>query len=242
MRNRLAPTKNVAALQLAYEALATRDRGVPGMGLVYGYTGAGKTTSIAALVNKTRGVYVRATSQWTPTAMLSTIMRELGADPLHRRQLMLDHIKDELTSTQRPLFVDEADYLLRDGDMLEALRDLHDLSGAPVVLIGMADIEKRLVHKKQLARRLSHWVEFLPSDLEDARTLATTVCEVELDDELLQRLHGEAKGSIGLMVVGMARIEALAKANGWRAVSGEQWADRKLFIGGAPRQAEGGAR
>lgn len=237
MRNQLAPTKNVAALQLAYEALVTRDRGVPGMCLVYGYSGAGKTTAITALVNKTRGLYVRATSQWTPTAMLSAIMRELGADPLHRRQAMLDHIKEQLTGSQRPLFVDEADYLLRDGDMLEALRDVHDLSGAPVVLVGMQDIEKRLVHKRQLSRRLSHWVEFLPSDVEDARTLAGSVCEVQMDDELLLRLHGEADGSIGEMVVGMARIEALAKANGWKKVTGEQWADRKLFIGRAARPA-----
>lgn len=235
MRNKLAPTKNVASLQIAFEGLATRDRGVPGMGLVYGYTGAGKTTAITALVNKTRGVYVRATSQWTPTAMLTTVMRELEADPLFRRQAMLDYITEQLAATQRPLFVDEADYLLKDGDMLEALRDVHDLSGAPVVLIGMANIEKRLVHKKQLARRISHWVEFLPSDLDDARTLASTVCEVGIDDELLTRLHAEAKGSIGNMVVGMARIEALAKANGWKSVSGESWGDRKLFIGGAPR-------
>lgn len=234
MRNKLAPTKNVAALQIAFEGLATRDRGVPGMGLIYGYTGAGKTTAITALVNKARGVYVRATSQWTPTAMLTKVMRELGADPLHRRQDMLEHIHQQLAATQRPLFVDEADYLLRDSDMLEALRDLHDLSGAPVVLIGMAEIEKRLVHKKQLAGRISHWVEFLPSDLEDAQTLAATVCEVDLDDELLQRLHSEAKGSIRNMVVGMSRIEALAKANRWKSVSSESWGARKLFIGGAP--------
>ncbi len=235
MRNKLAPTKNVASLQIAFEALATRDRGVPGMGLVYGYTGAGKTSAITALVNKTQGVYVRATSQWTPTAMLTTIMRELKADPLHRRQAMLDFITERLSATQRPLFVDEADYLSRHTEMLECLRDMHDLSGAPVVLIGMAHIEKRLVHKKQLTRRISHWVEFLPSDLEDARTLATTVCEVAIDDELLAQLHAEAKGSIGNMVVGMARIEVLAKANGWKSVSAEKWGDRKLFIGGAPR-------
>lgn len=235
MRTKLAPTKNVASLQIAFEGLATRDRSVPGMGLVYGYTGAGKTTAITALVNRTRGIYVRATSMWTPTTMLRTVMRELQADPLHRKQDMLDYVTEQMTSTQRPLFVDEADYLLKDGEMLECLRDAHDMSGSPVVLIGMANIEKRLVHKQQLARRISHWVKFLPSDLDDARTLATTVCEVDIDDELLTRLHAEAKGSIGNMVVGMARIEALAKANGWKAVSGETWGDRQLFIGGAPR-------
>lgn len=235
MRNKLAFTKSVNALALTFDAVSTRDYGIPGMCLVHGYTGAGKTTAVTWLVNRTRGVYVRATSQWTPSTMLGSIMRELGAAPLQRRQAMLDHIVDQLTAAQRPLFVDEADYLLRDADMLESLRDVHDLTHVPVVMVGMQGIERRLVHRPQLARRLSHWVEFLPSDLDDARTLANTVCEVALDDELLARLHTEARGSIGLMTVGMARIEALGKANGWAEVSADLWGERKLFIGGAPR-------
>lgn len=239
MRNKLALVKNVAALQLAYESLASRDLGIPGMALVYGYTGAGKTTGVTWLVNRTRGVYVRAAATWTPSTMLGRIMAELGAAALNRSAQMVDHIVGALTEQQRPLFVDEADYLLGNVKMLETLRDIHDLSGVPVVLIGMEGIERRLVHRPQLARRISHWVEFLPSDLDDARTLATTVCEVALDDELLQRLHQESGGSMGLMAVGMARIEALAKANGWAQVSGEQWGDRKLFMGGAPKKLGG---
>jgi len=231
MRNKLAPTKNVAALQLAFETLVSREAGIPGMGLVHGYTGAGKTTAITWLVNRTNGVYVRATSSWTPTAMLGRVMRELGAAPMHRRSAMLDFVAEQLMRDQRPLFVDEADYLLRNIAMLESLRDIHDLSGAPVILIGMEGIDRRLIHRPQLARRISHWVEFLPSDFEDARILAEAICEVQIDDELLSRVHAEAKGSIGLMVVGLARIESLAKANGWKTVTGLHWGPRKLFLG-----------
>lgn len=235
MRNKLALVKNVAALQMAYEALAGRDMGIPGMALVYGYTGAGKTTGITWMVNRTRGVYVRAAATWTPSTMLGRIMAELGFAALGRNAAMVDHIVATLQESQRPLFVDEADYLMSNGQMIETLRDIHDLSGVPVVLIGMEGIERRLVHRPQLARRISHWLEFLPADLEDARTLATTVCEVTLDDELLERLHKEAGGSMGLMTVGMARIEQLARANGWANVSADQWGDRVLFLGGAPR-------
>jgi DNA transposition AAA+ family ATPase len=231
MRNKLALTKNVAALQVAFEALVSRDAGVPGMGLVHGYTGAGKTTAVTRLVTRTRGVYVRANSGWTPAAMLARIMFELGAEPLHRRAAMLDFIAASMAQQQRPLFVDECDYLLKNPAMLDGLRDVHDLSGVPVVLVGMQGIERRLVHKPQLARRISQWVEFLPSDLEDARTLADTVCEVQLDDDLVARIHAEAKGSIGLMAVGLSRVEALAKANGWHAMTDAHWGRRKLFLG-----------
>jgi DNA transposition AAA+ family ATPase len=234
MRTQVALTKNVAALQLAFEALDGRDRAVPGMGLVYGDTGAGKTTAVTWMVNRTRGVYVRANSGWTPSSMLARVMQELGGAPLQRRAAMLDFIAEQLAMQTRPLFVDEGDYLLRDTSMLESLRDVHDLSGMPVVIVGMSGIQAKIIHKPQLAGRISHWVEFLPSDLEDARTLAKEVCEVTLDDELLASVHREAKGSVRLMVVGMARIEALAKANGWKHVDADQWGSRPLFLGNRP--------
>ena len=127
MRNTLAITRNVAALQVAYRTLEARDVGVPGMGLVHGYTGAGKTTAISWLVNKTRGVYVRAAATWTSSAMLGRIMVELGREPLARGgAAMVEHITGALADARRPLFVDEADYLLRDLKMLETLRDIHD--------------------------------------------------------------------------------------------------------------------
>lgn len=236
MRNKLAFVKNVMALQAAYESLATRDTGVPGMGLIYGFTGAGKTTAIAWLVTRVRGVYVRANATWTPTAMLGAIMKELGATPLrHGSAAMVAHITEQVAATRRPLFVDEADYLFGNVKMLETLRDIHDGSGSPVILVGMEGIERRIVHRLQFSRRISEWVEFKPADLEDARTLAGTVCEVTIADDLLEAVHTEARGSVGLMVVAMARIEALAKANGWKAVDAERWGPRQMFLSRAPQ-------
>lgn len=236
MRNKLAPVKNVAALQAAFESLSGRDFGVPGMGLVYGETGAGKTTAITKLVNTTRGVYVRANATWTPSAMLGSIMTELGAAPLHNGgAAMVRHITNTLAESNRPLFVDEADYLLGNTKMLETLRDIHDVSSVPVVLIGMAGIERKLVHRPQLAGRISQWVEFSPCDYEDAQILCRTVCEVEIDEPLLKTLHTEAKGSVRLMVVGLSRIEAAARANGWKTVTADLWGNRPLFLSNAPK-------
>jgi len=236
MRTKMAIVKNVVNLQTAYASLSNRDHGIPGMGLVYGFTGAGKTTSIAWLINQVNGVYVRANATWTPTSMLGSIMTELGAAPLHHGGArMVAYIVEKLALDNRPLFVDEADYLLQNTKMIETLRDIHDISGSPVVLIGMEGIERKLVHRLQLARRVSQWVEFLPADLEDARTFATTVCEVEIADDLLRHLHDETKGSMGLMAVGLSRIETLAKTNGWRTVDVKQWGGRQLFLSRAPK-------
>lgn len=236
MKKNMAMVKNVMALQAAFEALSGREHGVPGMGLLYGHTGAGKTTAATWLISNSNGVYARANATWTPNAMLGKLMIELGAEPLHNGgAAMVKHITDALMLEQRPVFIDEADYLLSNLKMLETLRDIHDISGQPVVLIGMEGIERRLVHRQQLARRISQWVEFLPSDAEDARILADSICDITVEDDLLQSLHDEAKGSIGLMTVGLSRIEALAKANGWKKVDADQWGGRRLFLSNAPK-------
>lgn len=233
MRNQMAIIKNVTNLLDAYAALSARDNGIPGIGLLHGETGAGKSTAIAWLVtrNNVNGIYVRANATWTPSSMLAAILGELGNSPIHNRSAeMVNLITDQLSLTGRPLFVDEADYLLHNPKMLETLRDIHDISSSPVVLIGMAGIEKRIVHRLQLARRISQWVEFLPTDLADARTLTDKVCEVQVQDDLLKRLHDEAKGSVGLMVVGLSRIEAFARGSDLTTIGLQQWGNRQLFL------------
>jgi hypothetical protein len=119
--------------------------------------------------------------------------------------------------------------------MLDTLRDIHDTSNVPVILIGHEGTERRLVHRAQLARRISEWVEFRPLDKEDARILANTVAEVDIADDLLADLHAQSKGSTGLMTVGLARIESMAKANGWKTVDADQWQGRAFFLGNAPK-------
>lgn len=235
MRQKLAMVKNVAALQAAFETLSSRPIGIPGMGLVHGFTGSGKTTAISWLVNRTNGIYVRALSTWTPNAMLAAITHELGATALHRSAHMLRFIVKELEQSNRPLYVDEVNYFAANGEMLDALRDLHDISNVPVILIGHEGTERRLVHRAQLARRISEWVEFRPLDIDDSRVLTNTISEISIADDLLNDLHGQAKGSIGLMTVGLARVEQMAKANSWKTVDADRWKHRPFFLGNAPK-------
>lgn len=235
MRLKFAIVKNVVHAKAALEALSARDLGVPGMGLFYGKTGFGKTSTVTWLVNQTNGIFVRASATWTPSSMLGQIMVELGAAPTARLNVMLDHIVTQMAMTQRPLFVDEADYLVKSERMIETLRDIHDLTGVPVIMIGMAGIERRLFHRAQLTRRISRWVEFMPTDLEDARIVTDTLCEVRITDDLLERIHEETGGSIGLIVVALAQIETAAKTNGWSEVNSITWGRRPFFLDNKPR-------
>ncbi len=235
MKHAIAPVKNLRLLSQAGESLASRDIGVPGIGLICGNTGLGKTTAAAWYANHVHAVYVRALALWKPSAMLGAIMRELDAKPLQSCSAMMDFIIDKLALTGRPLFVDEADYLIGNKRLLESLRDLHDLSTMPLILIGMKDFRQRIMHREQLAGRISQWVEFKPADVEDARVLAETVCEVEVSDDLLAELHQKTGGSMRGLVVGLSRIESYAKKHALKRLGAADWNGRAFVLSGAPQ-------
>lgn len=232
MKHVVAPVKNIVAAQSAFQTLSERDIGVPGMMLIHGDPGMGKTTALAWLINQVNGVFVRANATWTANSMLASVMAELGVDPMHSTARMLNHIVSKLAESGRPLFVDEANYLVHSRQMLETLRDIHDIANVPVVLCGAESIERKLPKYPQLQSRISQWVEFKSADIDDARTLIDAVSEIALSPDLLQHLWQQAKGSMRLMTVGLSRIESFARSNGLSEIDAEQWGGRQLFMGG----------
>lgn len=237
MRNRIAHVKNIQMLADASDALSTRPPGAPGIGLVWGATGFGKSTATAWLSIQLNAVFVRAWPTWTPTSMLSSLTEELGIKPLARTAPMIRAIAQALSAEGRPVFIDEADYLANKPVLLETLRSLHDVSSSPLILIGMRDFQRRVMHRDQLAGRISQWVEFQPADLNDARVLTDEVCEIKVADDLVERLHKSSGGSMRGMVVGLARIEQFARKKNIGKVNAGDWNDRPFVLGDAPRAA-----
>ncbi len=227
MKAVVAPVKNVIATQTAFDSLCTRSYGVPGIGLIHGETGRGKTTAVAYLFNQVNGVLVRARANDTTSSLLGRIMSELGSTPSGRNSRMVDYIIEQMSMFERPLFVDEADYLMGDIKMLETIRDLYDATEVPVVLIGMDQIARRISTRKQFFNRISEWVEFKPADLDDVMVMADEMLEdgIRVDPDLLEQLRQSANGEMRRITIGLAQIEKLARANDLDYVMPEHWGD-----------------
>lgn len=237
MRSMIVPISNVASLSAAGDALLNRAPGMPGMGLCFGASGLGKSTAIAWLATRQNGVYVRAMATSTPTSLLETICRELNMLPRARVAQTVESIVCKLAETGRPLFVDEADYVVGQNRLVDTLRDLHDLSSVPVILIGMAGIDKRIELSPQLAGRMAQWVKFQPATPDDAKQLAAKLCEVQVGDDLVTQLRERANGSIRNIVVGLARIEQHARSRAMTAITAADWPrDTDFFLGAAARR------
>lgn len=223
MRQAIAPISNIARLSAAGAALKGRAVGMPGIGLLWGPSGYGKTTAAAWWRTQVDAVYVRALRTWTAGGMLHAILRELRAEAPARISAQVERVVDLLARTGRPLLLDEADYVVDKGALVDTLRDIHDLSEAPIILIGMEHIKRRVELREQMAGRVSQWVEFRGADLSDAKLLATTLAEVAIDDELIQKLHDAAAGSVRRVVVGLSQIERRAKTRALKKIGLADW-------------------
>ena len=166
MKHEMAMTTNVRRFLAAVRELNDRSFTVEGMGLLWGQPGEGKSTTVAYATNTLDGIFLRANVCWTLTSMLGALMIELGQPRGRFRTPMHDAAVKCLMEHPRPIFIDEADYLLRQTNMLDEMRDIYDNTGSPVILIGMEEMARKVQAEGRFGRRITQWVEFRGNILE----------------------------------------------------------------------------
>ena len=70
------------------------------------------------------------------------------------------------------LIVDEIDYLTIDSKAIETLRDIHDKTNVPVILVGITSANSRLKKFSHLYDRISEIVKFEKFSKADIKTIA----------------------------------------------------------------------
>jgi type II secretory pathway predicted ATPase ExeA len=68
--------------------------------------------------------------------------------------------------------------------------------------------EHRMAH---LSTRISEVVEFKPASLEDCGLYLTQLCEVALDDAIIDLVHKQSRGRYRLMTSAINTLESIAK-------------------------------
>lgn len=210
------------------------------MAVLYGPTGTGKTTVATMLSNgQFKAIYVRANATWTPNAMFKAIIDELGG---RRRNCASDNFDEAvklLQSYRRALLIDEAEYVTQFGaEGLDYVRDLHDVSKVPIILVGMSErgslsINKQIESRDRLAqikRRVGYWKEFSPLDWEDAQLVCRELCEVTVKEDLLENVYTRTGGRIGAFTVGLTKVEEYAKSNRMSEIALKDWSG-PLYLG-----------
>ena len=233
MKHDIVDVNNLQRLSAAFSLLQGAGYGMSKFGLVHGTAGFGKTTAVGWLSqpNQANAIFVTATPFWTPTSMLKTLIHELGFEPIGRgTQDYFNQVVEAVSRFQRPLFVDEADFIFDAPSgkrMVESLRSVHDIAGVPVLLIGMDKISAKVRRLPQLNSRIAQEICFDPLTLEDAAAIAAQNIEVGIAPDLLADVHSAANGNARYLCEGLAKAENFAVRQGWQVIDLAGWKQAK---------------
>ena len=207
-------TKNVKNFVSTLANLQNRAKGVPGMALVYGEPGLGKTQAALWWVanNQEDAIYVSATQSMTTKWLLEEIIRELGDSPFYRTSEIFEQIVRELIKRPKVIIVDEIDYLAHEKSTIEMLRDIHDRTHTPIVLIGMTYADKKLKRYRHLYDRLSEILQFQKFPFEDTKNLINELSEVKFDKSAIEYMQN-CDNRFRQIVKIIDKAESFAKSN-----------------------------
>ena len=218
MKKVFVKTNNVKRFITTMNNLQNRAEGVPGMGLVYGEPGLGKTQAIKWWAFKNDAILIRCNQMMSARWLLKEILDYMSEIKPYSISDSFDEVIRNLIQTPRVLIVDEVDYLTMDKNKsIEILRDIHDKTNIPVVLVGMTNAHSRLKKFSHLYDRLSEIVKFERFSKADIKTIVKELSEIELTDCAIKYIYSNLNRFRQIVKV-INKAETIAKANGLSSI------------------------
>lgn len=209
-------TNNYNRMTAAVEALENRDPSLPGLGLVYGRWGYGKSEAVEYFYGESDIFYIVIKRLWRPRRMLEEIcdVLNLGA-PEYRLDRLADQVAAGLKRWGKPMFIDEADYLFKNGIMLDVVRDLHDSTRVPIILIGMESMCDKLRKYGQFFSRIlpAAIVEFQPVGPPEIILITKEWTGLSIDMPTTELLCHYVQGDFRYIVGYLLSFEEACKTN-----------------------------
>ena len=218
MRAKFLMTKNVKKFVTLVNNLINRAEGVPGMALVYGEPGLGKSKVALWWSANNDGILITAKKTMSPNWLLKEIVNEIGETPLYKSSDLFDQVVKALIKYPRVIIVDEVDYLISDKDTVEILRDIHDRTHNPIVLIGMNFADKKLKRNNHLYDRLSEILHFETFTTNDIDMFLKELSEVKFAPKAIDYIH-QTGNRFRQIVKLINKAEEIAATNDLKEIS-----------------------
>ena len=198
---KIANINNLSLVAIAMERLINRPDGLPGLGVLYGPSGYGKTTATVAVANSTQAYYVQLRSAWSKKTLLEKICFEMGIPAAKTTAANLDLICEQLAASQRPLILDEADYLVAKAGMVELVRE--------------EMLPNNLKKYERFHGRVLNWLPAQPVSADDAALLAQAYApDVAIGADVLAHIVDIAHGSVRRVTVNLVNLAEAAAVAG----------------------------
>lgn len=230
----IAALPNVLALQTMVDKVLNRHPDLPGMATFYGRSGDGKSMAGTYVANRFDAVLVECKSLWTKKEVLGSILREMGHEPKGTLNDMAWTIANTLIVEDRVLIVDEADILVK-KNCVELLRDIYEMSKAPVILIGEERLPTDLTRWERIHNRMLHWVGAQPATLDDLMVLAGLyVPKAEIEHDLAKRILVESGYGFRRICTNLNMVAEIAAVTAQERITLADWGNRAFYTGTPP--------
>lgn len=217
MKPKFVQTKNVKGFINLVQDLKNKPGNITKIGLVYGNAGLGKTKTALYLSFQFDSIYIRATNKMTTKWFLEELAKELDEIPRFFTADIFRQCVNVLKNKPQMIIVDEIDYLLSDFKTIETLRDLHDETGIPIVLVGMSLAKHKLKKHTHLFDRISEIYQYTGFEYSDIKQIVDEIAEVDMTKEVISIIHQKAK-SFRKIVEMINTLENIALVNGIKLI------------------------
>jgi len=234
----IAPLTNVALCLGGMERALHRSEHLPGLVVLSGPSGYGKSTAAIYAANKYRAYRVEAKDSWNRKAFLENVLKEMGIPPASTIYAMLDQVCGQLDASGRPLIVDETDNIVARG-YIETVRDIHDGCRTSILMIGEEKLPLKLKRWERVHGRILDFVLAQPADISDAQHLRKLYCtQVAIADDLLEHIQRASKGSARRICVNLERMQEEAVSRGMSEFTLPDARGLELFTGEPPKRRD----
>lgn len=211
MKTNFVRTSNVDRFLTTVAALDDRAAPEACMCLIQGEAGLGKTRTARWWAMQSDAILLRIKESMTPTWLLKDLVTELGEQvPANRVEKLFQQVVSIMAKNPRPIVVDEAERAIKNIAILENIRDLSDLMEMPVVLVGREYTWGKLKRHTQIKTRISSSTDFSKATIDDIKLLATTLCEVEVHDDVIQMINDQSDGYVREILKALKNAERIA--------------------------------
>ncbi len=223
MKDGFVMVKNVKRFLSAADRIHHKLKGMERMALIFGDPGLGKSeTALQYVVNSNNGaLYIRMKKLMNARWFLVQLLNDLHAPVRWRTMELFDETVRSLSERKRTLILDEVDYFTSDSRVTETLRDLHDLTGTPMIFVGMQHADKRLMKYPHLYDRFVEVVKFIPLDHEDVEKMVKELSEFQFSSEAVDRIASLSEGKIRKVLALIHRAEYVARGSKNKTIEGK---------------------
>lgn len=218
----LVKTKNVIRAYDLFDYLIKRPKTeMVGLGLIYEPPGLGKSRFARQSAIQNDYIYFRLEATMTAKSfagrLLERIYYHFGMPKIGVRGTANDIFQrcvDILSNFENTVIViDEIDYAFKNKKILGSIRDIVDQTLSIVVLVGMSDAKESLLSADaHYFDRCNFFCQFKPLEIDDLILLCKEVCEVKVDDTVIQFIAKKTKGNIRKFIKSLYSLENLAES------------------------------